>query len=160
MSAPVPFQTPRLSCRPPEANSAPTYRALFNEKGPARLALDRAEWERRGVAPWTLSHAGHDLGVGGFNIGFGRKGLQLSCYLLPEQWGNGLASEFVAHALDYAVRVFRETDVYAIIGPEHRAALKVLEKSGFRPDLTSPYKPGTQVMCWSAGPARPANRRR
>lgn len=153
MTAPVPFQTLRLACRPPTPSSAAIYRALFGEQGPERLAADQTEWCHHGVAPWTLSHAGRDIGVGGFRIGFGRKGLELRVHLLPELWGDGLASEFVIHALDYAALVLRENDVFAVIGPEHQAAMRVLQKNGFRPDPDGPSNPKDQVMCWHRPPS-------
>jgi RimJ/RimL family protein N-acetyltransferase len=160
MTDAVPFRTPRLSCRPPDAASAAIYRALFDAQGPEKLSAARAEWERRAVAPWTLSHAGNDVGVGGFQIGFGRGGLELSFHLLPELWGDGLASEFVIHALDYATGVLRETHVFAVVGPEHQAAQRVLEKTGFRPDPALPANAPTQVMCWSTKPPRREGRQR
>ncbi|AHM05666.1 GCN5-related protein N-acetyltransferase [Roseibacterium elongatum DSM 19469] len=131
---PVPFQTLRLACRPPGDSSAQVYAALFGPQGADLLASDRTEWCNHGVAPWTLSHAGHDVGIGGFRIGYARGGLELRMDLLPDVRGQGLASEFVTEALDYAAEVLRETDVFAAVGQEHATAAWVLKKNGFRPD--------------------------
>jgi RimJ/RimL family protein N-acetyltransferase len=79
----------------------------------------------------VLSHAGHAVGVGGFRIGFGEDGLELSFHFLPEVAGQGLASEFVQAALDHAVAVLREDCFFAFVTADNAASIRILEKSGF-----------------------------
>ncbi|NKX43892.1 GNAT family N-acetyltransferase [Roseicyclus persicicus] len=89
------------------------------------------DWTLHAVAPWVLTHAGHEVGVAGFRIGFGDEGLDLSFHFLPELAGQGLASEFVQAALDHAVDVLREDHFFALVAADNAASIRILEKAGF-----------------------------
>ncbi len=133
MDAPILFRTARLSGCAPRGAAAPLYAALFGPEGGAnRLAADMLDWSRHGVAPWTLSHAGHAVGVAGFRIGFGGKGLDLSFHFLPDVAGQGLASEFVQAALDHGTMTLREDRFFARVGADNAVSIRILEKAGFR----------------------------
>ena len=133
MDAQVTFRSARLSARPPHRGAATLYSTLFGpDRGPARLDADLQDWARHEVAPWVLLHAGHPVGVGGFRIGFGEGGLELSFHFLPEVAGQGLASEFVQAALDHAITTLREDSFFAFVPPDNAASLRILQKSGFR----------------------------
>lgn len=121
----------RLSGRSPAPEAAPLYAGLFGEDGTGLLHSDMQDWQLHNVAPWTLSHAGHDVGVGGFRIGFGDTGLELMFHFLPEVWGQGLASEFVQAALDHARTTLREDTFFAKVSGENTASIRILEKAGF-----------------------------
>jgi RimJ/RimL family protein N-acetyltransferase len=134
MTHDIVFRTLRLSGRPPEPGAEPLYVALFGPQAGSQLESDVQDWTLREVAPWTLSHAGHDVGVGGFRIGFGDAGLELSFHFLPEVWGQGLASEFVQGALDHAGLVLREDRFFARVEPDNAPSIRVLSKAGFTVD--------------------------
>jgi len=121
----------RLSGRPPDTGAAALYGRLFGEGGAGRLHSDIEDWALRNVAPWTLSHAGHDIGVGGFRIGFGETGLEMIFHFLPEVWGQGLASEFVQAALDFGASTLREEAYFALVDPDNTPSIRILEKAGF-----------------------------
>ena len=122
----------RLSGRAPQPGAAALYAALFGpEAGAARLQADMQDWTMHAVAPWTLFHAGHAVGVAGFRIGFGGIGLELSFHFLPEVAGQGLATEFVQAALDVAADVLREDRFFARVAPDNLASIRILEKAGF-----------------------------
>lgn len=134
MTQGIVFRTLRLSGRAPTPAAAGLYDALFGAQAAAQLESDVQDWTLRAVAPWTLSHAGHDVGVGGFRIGFGDAGLELSFHFLPEVWGQGLASEFVQGALDHAGLVLREDRFFAHVEPDNAPSIRVLSKAGFTVD--------------------------
>lgn len=137
MTQAVLFRTARLSGRAPHPKASPLYDRLFGTSGSAQIHRDLDDWKMRAVAPWTLAHAGHDVGVGGFRIGFGDVGLELSFHFLPQVWGLGLASEFVHAALDHARDVLQEDRVFARVEPDNAPSLRVLEKVGFTPDASA-----------------------
>lgn len=128
-----PFRTQRLTGRPPEPGAAALYTRLFPGSGKDDLSRDRQDWARHAIAPWTLSHAGHDVGVGGFRIGFAEDGLEVLFHFLPEVWGQGLASEFLNAALDHARSTLREDHFFGHVARDDAASRRVMEKAGFVP---------------------------
>ncbi len=104
---------------------------LFDDAGPKRFLQDKLAWEGARIAPWVLSHAGRDVGVGGFQPWPEGAGLELSFHFLPEVWGQGLASEFVQSALDAASFGLQETLFHARVTPGGTASIHILEKAGF-----------------------------
>jgi len=125
------FRSHRLTGRPPDASAAALYTALFGDMGAGLLQADLQDWTLHNLAPWTLAHAGHDVGVGGFRLGFGDNGLELIFHFLPDAWGQGLASEFVRGALDHAQLVLRESEFFANVDKGNLPSLRILEKVGF-----------------------------
>lgn len=147
MATPILFRSPRLNGRAPCPGDGALYRALFGmDAGAARLAADLQDWDRHQVSPWVLLHADHPVGVAGFRIGFGDRGLELSFHFLPEVAGQGLASEFVQMALDHAMAVLREDRFFAMVEPDNTASIRVLEKAGF---LADPPAEG-KIRMWLA----------
>jgi RimJ/RimL family protein N-acetyltransferase len=138
MDAPTLFRTARLSGRAPFGGAAALYGALFGpDRGPARLSADLQDWTRHEVAPWVLFHADNPVGVGGFRIGFGETGLELSFHFLPDVAGQGLASEFVQAALDHATTTLREDRFFAFVATDNAASIRILEKAGFHRERES-----------------------
>lgn len=126
------FRTERLTGRKPGPQALPLYMRLFDSTGADNLDRDVQDWARYEIAPWTLTHAGHDVGVGGFRIGFANEGLEVIFHFVPEVWGQGLASEFLSTALDYARTTLREDRFFGYVRPEEVASLRVMEKAGFK----------------------------
>jgi RimJ/RimL family protein N-acetyltransferase len=158
MDTRTPFRSARLTGQTPHAGAAALYGALFGPvHGPARLEADLQDWSRHAVAPWVLSHAGHPVGVGGFRIGFGREGLELSFDFLPEVSGQGLASEFVQAALDHAVSVLREDRFFALVPHGDAAPTRILEKAGFV-DMRQVGKARLMCLTVQRRPAEPPSR--
>lgn len=128
------FRTARLSGRPPSQGALALYKVLFGaHQGAAQLQADTQDWTRHQVAPWVLSHASNAVGVGGFRIGFGGDGLELSFHFLQEMWGQGLATEFVRAALDYAADTLNADRVFAQVADGDQTSFRILEKAGFEP---------------------------
>lgn len=131
MDEPHLFRTTRLTGRPPEPSARALYRRLFTGEVAGDLDRDIQDWGRHQIAPWTLAHAGHDVGVGGFRIGFADDGLEVIFHFVPEVWGQGLASEFLTAALDHARTDLREDRFFGRIWGDDIASRRVMEKAGF-----------------------------
>ncbi|RMA43139.1 GNAT family N-acetyltransferase [Rhodophyticola porphyridii] len=141
------FRTARLTCRPVEASDAAFYADLFarqelvehrpdptpfdTARSATSLGRDLAHWQRHGFGRWALLHAGRPVGLGGLSLKFQYRGLNLSYHLLPDLWGQGLASEFVRGAVDYAGLALKADEVYGLVRPSNTASIRVLEKAGF-----------------------------
>lgn len=99
----------------------------------ARTRLDRdlAHWQRHGFGRWALSHAGQMVGLGGLTVAPNFAGLKLSYHLRPEFRGQGLASEFVRAAMDYAHDILDSDEVFGLVRPDNTAGMKLLERLDF-----------------------------
>lgn len=128
----VAFRTIRLSGRAPSPLALGLYQRLFETRSESDLDRDMQDWQRHRIAPWTLAHAGHDVGVGGFRIGFGDDGLEVLFHFLPEVWGQGLASEFLIASLDHANYTLRATRFFGRIPAASEQSRRIMEKAGFR----------------------------
>ncbi len=107
------------------------YKRLFSGSGEGDLNRDIQDWDRHRIAPWTLAHAGHDVGVGGFRIGFAENGLEVLFHFTPEVWGQGLASEFLTAALDHGRTILREDRFFGRVPEDNQASERVMAKAGF-----------------------------
>ena len=141
------FRTLRLNCRPVQPSDTPFYVDLFSRQelvahrpdptpfdaaqSATSLGEDIAHWHRHGFGRWALIHAGRVVGLGGLTLKFQHRGLNLSYHLLPDLWGQGLASEFVRGALDYARDTLKAETVYGLVRPSNTASIRVLTKAGF-----------------------------
>lgn len=132
------FRTSRLTGRAPRPSALGLYRDLFGARAEDDLDRDIQDWTLHRIAPWTLSHAGQDVGVGGFRIGFAENGLEVLFHFLPEVWGLGLASEFLTAALDHARTELREDRFFGRVARGNTASRRVMDKAGFRPSSTEP----------------------
>jgi RimJ/RimL family protein N-acetyltransferase len=126
------FRTMRLAGRPPGPRALGLYETLFDGRGERDLDRDMQDWQRHRIAPWTLAHAGHDVGVGGFRIGFGDDGLEVLFHFLPDVWGQGLASEFLIASLDHASYTLRENRFFGRIPASSEQSRRIMQKAGFR----------------------------
>lgn len=108
------------------------YERLFGDQAESALNRDIQDWGRHRIAPWTLSHAGHEIGIGGFRLGFGDDGLEVLFHFVPEVWGQGLASEFLSSALDHARTDLREDRFFGYVEAGNDASYRVMQKAGFQ----------------------------
>ncbi|MEJ6395290.1 GNAT family protein [Gymnodinialimonas sp. 2305UL16-5] len=138
------FRTTRLSGRPPRPMALGIYERLFGSKAEGDLDRDIQDWGRHRIAPWTLVHAGHEVGVGGFRIGFGDDGLEVLFHFVPEVWGQGLAGEFLTSALDHARQTLREDRFFGRVADVAGASHRVMQKAGFHD--TGPDESGGRLM--------------
>ncbi|HVJ41928.1 MAG TPA: GNAT family N-acetyltransferase [Dongiaceae bacterium] len=96
-----------------------------------RLVKDLDHWQRHGFGRWALERNGHVIGFGGLTYRDGFAGLNLSYHLHPDHWGQGLASEFAAAAVEIALNDLLAPQVIGIARPVNLASRRVLAKVGF-----------------------------
>jgi len=96
-----------------------------------RLAKDLDHWRRHGFGRWALERDGAVIGFGGLTYREGFTGLNLSYHLHPDYWGQGLASEFAAAAVEIALEDLLAPQVIGIARPVNLASRRVLAKVGF-----------------------------
>lgn len=60
-----------------------------------------------------------------------RKAIEIGYFIGESFWGGGIATEAVAHILDYIRQQFDIVRIYAEVFDHNKASMKVLEKNGF-----------------------------
>lgn len=112
------------------ASGPPTERDVAES---LRAKIDH--WERHGFGMWLA----RDLGSGEM---VGRGGLQY-CYsaglyeieagwaVVPERWGQGLATEIAWASIETAFGPLDLQDIVAVALPDNRASRRVMEKTSF-----------------------------
>jgi ribosomal-protein-alanine N-acetyltransferase len=92
-------------------------------------------WQRDGYGPWTwhLKGDGRFVGFGGLRKTFveGREEVEVLYALVPEFWGQSLATEIAAASAKLAFEHLRLADVVAFTLPTNRASRRVMEKCRF-----------------------------
>lgn len=107
-------------------------------------------WQAHDFGPWiiTLSDAPERLiGCGGVSMrDFAAECLPNLWYrFAPVVWGQGYASEFVQAALTHFQSLHRFKEVHALVLPQNRASIRVLEKSGLQVYGELATQSGTQA---------------
>lgn len=115
----------------------------FNPAGPlthrveASAMLDRwlGQWSRLGFGPWAITPRDapdHILGFGGLSLHdyLGVERVNLGYRFDVVAWGNGYATELAHAALDHGFDELAMAEVFALVRPDHRASIRVLEKVG------------------------------
>ena len=144
-------QTRRLLCRATRRGDLSDYQKLFADprvrewlfppplspygrRDVARLLrADIEHWNRHGFGPWTLVNhrTGAFVGRGGlaWTTVAGRRAVELPWSVVPERWGQGLATEAGAAAMD-AAREWGIDEVVAFTLTTNTASRRVMEKLG------------------------------
>jgi ribosomal-protein-alanine N-acetyltransferase len=108
-----------------------------------QLALASQVWEREGFGYWMFFDAatGAPVARGGLSrTEFdGRAEVEVGWTVAPERWGEGLATELGAAALEVAAGLGLD-DIVAFTLPDNLASRRVMEKLGFTYEKTAPYK--------------------
>ena len=145
--------TRRLTGRAPRADDAPGYRALllapevgawlrppplpaFTEGDVLELLeRDRAHWRAHGFGPWAVLDRPTERYVGRVGLAWatveGRRVVEIAWALVPDRWGEGLATEAARAAVDEARRLALE-EVVAFTLAHNRASRRVMEGAGLR----------------------------
>lgn len=154
-TAPTELETPRLRGEPlgpaHEAEMADltldprVYRTLWPwseppSRGDVRTSLvdKRSHWERYGFGLWLLRDrvTGELVGRGGlqYTDAIGGFAVEAAWAIVPERWGQGLATELARASVGVAFDALHLTEVIAITLPTNAASRRVMEKAGFRYD--------------------------
>jgi ribosomal-protein-alanine N-acetyltransferase len=108
-----------------------------------QLAAAAAAWERDGFGFWMFFEAvtGDPVARGGLGRAEfdGQPEVEIGWTVAPERWGEGLATELGAAALEVASRLGLD-DIVAFTLPHNAASRRVMEKLGFTYEKTAPYK--------------------
>jgi ribosomal-protein-alanine N-acetyltransferase len=123
-----------------------------------QLALASAAWERNGFGYWMFFDAttGSPVARGGLGrTEFdGRPEIEVGWTVTPERWGEGLATELGAAALDVAFELGLR-DIVAFTLVRNTPSRRVMDKLGFTYEKTAPYKTyGDHVLYRRAGTSR------
>ncbi|MBY5993532.1 GNAT family N-acetyltransferase [Ferrimonas balearica] len=91
-----------------------------------------AEYRRHGYARYALVHKADQRVIGFCGLKYEPHlgGPDLGYRMLPEYWGQGLATEAAAAALDYGQQVLKLDPIYAEVVAENHASRRIIEKLG------------------------------
>ena len=92
------------------------------------------EYEKYGYARYALVHKGDQRVIGFCGLKFEPEaGLpDIGYRMLPEYWGQGLATEAARAVIDYARRVLNVEKFFGEVVEQNVASINVLEKLGLR----------------------------
>ena len=94
-----------------------------------------AHWERHGFGQWFFRDCvnGEMVGRGGpqWTNASGTDEVEIGWVIVPERWGEGLATEFAGASLEVAFGPLKLDDVIAYTLPDNVASRRVMEKTGF-----------------------------
>lgn len=92
------------------------------------------EYEKYGYARYALVHKGDQRVIGFCGLKFvPEAGLpDIGYRMLPEYWGQGLATEAARAVIDYARRVLNVEKFFGEVVEQNVASINVLEKLGLR----------------------------
>lgn len=102
-----------------------------------RAGLQRklAHWKRHGFGQWLFRDrvSGAMVGRGGpqHTMASGRDEIELGWVIVPERWGQGLATELARASLKVVFGPLALREVIAYTQPDNLASRRVMEKSGF-----------------------------
>lgn len=102
-----------------------------------RAGLDRhrEHWERHGFGLWLLRdrETGEMVGRGGlqYTDATGPLTVEVAWAMVPERWGEGLATELAQAAVQVAFERLGLRELIAITLPDNLASRRVMEKAGF-----------------------------
>jgi len=104
----------------------------------------------RGWHLWPVIHRADATLIGfcGFSDGF-PPDVEIGWRLLPQYWGQGLATEAAQATLDYGFRTWNFSRVIAVAQAPNRASIRVMEKIGMTFDGTFDDR-GTEVVRYVA----------
>ena len=145
-------QTPRLLCIRPRPEHGPDVIALWRDprvipmlwpqsQGPTNAEVrkinDRtiAHWDPHGFGPWILRDRRTDAMVGRGGLArtqvAGHGEVEVQWAIVPERWGQGLATELAQTAADVAFSDLGLDTIVAFTLPHNIASRRVMEKAGF-----------------------------
>jgi [ribosomal protein S5]-alanine N-acetyltransferase len=129
-----------------------------------QIASMSAHWEEHGFGWYAFLDRGTGAVVarGGPHQAHiaGRDEVEIGWTVVPERWGQGLATELGAASLDIAFGPLGLVDVVSFTLPENRASRRVMEKLGFAFERDTVYAGHPHVLYrrFSASSARSTSR--
>jgi RimJ/RimL family protein N-acetyltransferase len=100
------------------------------------LAAKVDHWDRHGFGMWQLREreTGAMVGRGGMQYTYtaGLNDVEAAWAIVPERWGEGLATELAHACIDVGFQQLGLLDIVAFTLPDNIASRRVMEKTGFR----------------------------
>ncbi len=112
---------------------------------PADLAVKQAEWELNGFGLWLLRDrsTGEMVGRGGLQhtSATGVQEVEIGWSIVPERWGQGLATELALACVEIAFDDLGLASVIAYTRPDNIASRRVMDKAGllYEREFTDPH---------------------
>jgi ribosomal-protein-alanine N-acetyltransferase len=152
LTGPERVETPRLICERLREDHAEELPRLLQDPRVARTLSVGAEppttadivlallqkiehWDRFGFGLWLVRdrETGQMVGQGGLQSTFvaGGDEVEVAWAIVPERWGQGLATELARAAIAVAFEDLGRSDVVAFSLPDNPASLRVMDKTGF-----------------------------
>jgi RimJ/RimL family protein N-acetyltransferase len=146
------IQTPRLTCERLRVDHVEELTPFLLDPRVVRTLWPRAEpptaedvaagtlakidhWDRYGFGLWLARDrdTGAIVGRGGLQYTYaaGLNDVEAAWAILPERWGQGLATELAGAAIDVAFDALTLPWIIALALPGNRASRRVMEKTGF-----------------------------
>jgi RimJ/RimL family protein N-acetyltransferase len=101
----------------------------------AGLQAKVEHWERFGFGMWLVRDraTGATVGRGGLQYTYspGLDEIEAGWAILPERWGQGLATELAWASIDAAFAWLGLREIIALARPDNLASRRVMEKTGF-----------------------------
>jgi ribosomal-protein-alanine N-acetyltransferase len=101
----------------------------------AGIAAKIDHWERYGFGLWLVRDrdTGAMVGRGGLQYTYaaGLNEVEVAWAIVPERWGEGLATELAGAAIEVAFDVLELPWIVALTLPDNLASRRVMEKTGF-----------------------------
>jgi RimJ/RimL family protein N-acetyltransferase len=131
----------------------------------SHLQQHLAHWDQHGFGRWAAREpaTGRFIGRGGLlrlALG-GREEVEVGYGLLPEFWGQGLATELAAASVRAGFEVLGLPELVSMTLPNNAASRRVMEKAGFRYEREVIHADLPHVLyrltasAWCAGGAAP-----
>jgi RimJ/RimL family protein N-acetyltransferase len=99
------------------------------------LRANLEHWELHGFGMWLLRDrvGGQMVGRGGlqFTYSTGLDEIEAGWAIVPERWGEGLATELAWAAIDAAFNALELRYIVALALPDNHASRRVMDKTGF-----------------------------
>jgi RimJ/RimL family protein N-acetyltransferase len=112
------------------ASAPPTERDVIDG-----LSSKVDHWDRHGFGMYLLRdrETGEMVGRGGLQYTYtaGLNDVEAGWAIVPERWGQGLATEMARAAADVAFTDLRLGEIVAFTLPDNTASRRVMEKTGF-----------------------------
>lgn len=129
---------------------SPTGQPPNEDEVRARLIEAIGHWELHGFGLWLLRHRSGDelVGSGGLQhtLVTGKDEVEVAWAIVPELWGQGLATELARTSVDAAFGALDLRQVIAYTRTDNMASRRVMEKAGFEFEGTIETEGLTQAL--------------
>ena len=115
-----------------------------------KIAEKQADYRKYGYGRWAtlLKEGNHFVGWSGLAYLPEFDEIDVGYRLLPEYWGQGIATEATKAILPYAFNDLGLKRIIAIAMKDNKASIRVMEKAGMQFEKYTPYYPDGEDLVW------------